>query len=267
MGRNKPFRIIALGDMHSGAAYGLTHHSLLAKPPPDAPPDALAMYEGRKEMQEAYYDILRENKPFDTALLLGDLTEGPGERSHGVGVLQGDPAWQVDNAVALVKKIRAKHHVFVQGTPYHSLRWGSVEKQIAERFDCPIYNHPFVQVHGKWFDIKHKTARSSIPHGKMTPVAKTRMWNALLSAKGRQPKADVILRAHVHEHHFCGDVDWLALTVPGLQGPSDYGEREVEGSVDFGVAIFDISPKGDLSWRVEVRALDVLKSKQVHLSE
>jgi len=270
MGKRKPIRICALSDMHSGATFGLTHHSLLARPSKDAPPEELEVYKGRKEIQTAYYDLVRENGPFDHAFVVGDLVEGPGEKDYGTEVLRIDPAWQKDNAVALLRRLGVKdeNFLFVQGTRYHGKRWGNMEQDIAGRFGHKLYRHPFINVGGVWFDVRHKVGRSGIPHGKLTPTARARMWNVLLSARGRQPKARVIVRAHVHEHNFCGSAEeWLAVTLPGLQGPSAYGDLEVDGSVDFGFVVFEIHPGGKIKWHAAIKELDVLKSSQVILQQ
>jgi hypothetical protein len=110
--------------------------------------------------------------------------------------------------------------VSVYGTPYHTTTNGDEwENIIAHRagFD-KIGSHEWIDVNGCIFDLKHHIGSSSVPHGRHTQSAKQHLWNLLWAEKGLQPKANVILRGHVHYHQYCGGTDWVAITSPALQG-------------------------------------------------
>ena len=78
------------------------------------------------------------------------------------------------------------------------------------------------------------------------------MWNKMWHAEHeRQPNADVIIRAHVHYHNYCGGDGWLAMTLPALQGyGSNFGARECEGIVDIGMVKFDVYENGEYKWKL-----------------
>ena len=84
------------------------------------------------------------------------------------------------------------------------------------------------------------------------------------SEYGEVPKAQVLLRAHVHSFNFCGGTGWAAFTTPALQGwGSKFGERRCDGTVDFGFLAFEIANKEDYTWKAyvhrELRAVSVSK--------
>jgi hypothetical protein len=86
---------------------------------------------------------------------------------------------------------------------------------------------------------------STIPHGRFTATAKERLWNVLWNERELRPKAQVILRGHVHYATFCGEPGWVAMTLPALQGMGTrYGGRVCSGTVHWGAVIFDVNEDG-----------------------
>ena len=139
--------------------------------------------------------------------------------------------------------------VCTYGTAYHTGDGEDFENLVASDLNAKIGSHEWVDVEGVMFDLKHHCASSSVPHGRHTGVARDRLWNVLWNERAMSPKADVIVRSHVHYYDFCGGVNWLGLTTPALQGlGTKYGSRRCSGTVDFGFLVFECN-KGAYTWK------------------
>ena len=231
-------RLIALGDTHCGHFAGLT-------PPGWQFSKTGHRKETAKQQRETWNWFAREVKPLtgaDVAIWNGDLIDGRGERSGGTELITPDRLEQCAMAEAIVRTVGAQTNLFVHGTPYHTGQSEDFETQIAEEFDQQPHGHLWTNVNGWIVDAKHKVGSSGIPHGRHTAPAKERMWNVLWSEYQGQPKSHIILRSHVHYYSYCGGADWVAMTLPALQGfGSKFGERQCSGIVDFGFLHFDIT--------------------------
>lgn len=241
-----PKRILAASDTHCGHFSGLTP-PMYWLPIDGSKPQVAAL---QRELWNWYANTLTAAGPFDAALWLGDLIDGRGERSGSTELLEVDRITQCEMAVECLKEAKAPVNVLAKGTPYHTGQAEDFEDLIAQELPgSTIGGHEWAEANGVVFDLKHKVGGSSIPHGRHTAVAKERLWNMLWAEKGYAPRADVILRGHVHYHAHCGGHDWLAMTLPALQGPgSTYGVRQCSGTVDFGFVSFEIQDDGGYTW-------------------
>lgn len=236
-------RVVAIGDLHAGHCLGLT-------------PKAWQFHPTYKDLQRKlwsfYADTLDALGPIDVLIVNGDAIDGKGDRSGGTEIIVPDLKDQVSMAVECIARAKAKHVVMTYGTPYHVAGGDGTdyEAMIAEAVGAKIGGHEWVDVNGVVFDVKHKIGGSSVPHGRHTAVARERVWNLFWSEHGESPKADILLRSHVHYHTYQGDPDWLGMTLPALQGPgSKYGVRQCSGIVHFGLVHFDIHHKGEMTWK------------------
>ena len=93
-------------------------------------------------------------------------------------------------------------------------------------------------------------------------MARDRMWNVMWnSEQARQPKADVLVRAHVHYFGFCGTGSWLGINCPALTYNSIYGIRSCSGIVDVGLVVLDVDAKGNYNWHPTLASFPELKVK------
>jgi len=244
-------RILLAGDMHCGHFAGLT------------PPGW--WYRSRGERSETYklqstlwkwYEReINKQKPFHVALWNGDLIDGRGERSGGTELVVADREEQCAMSIGVIKLAESEKNIITYGTPYHTSNSGEdFENYIASSIKADsIGGHEWFEVNGITFDAKHKVGSSQVPHGRHTAIARERLWNQLWAEVGGAPKADVIVRSHVHYYDFCGSNDFLAMTLPALQGPgSKYGVRQCSGIIHFGFVIFTIDEEGEYSWRAHI---------------
>jgi len=261
-------------DFHCGHLVGLTPKSWHFK-------NIVSTYTKRNKLfliQQALWGqfekILSQLPPLDFAFFMGDLIEGKGKKSGGTELITNSLNEQADMAVEVLNRIRFKcfkkstKTVAVFGTPYHTDSDGDeCEIRIADKaFIDKIGNHEWVDVNGLIFDLKHHVASSGVPHGRHTAIAKAALWNDLWSLAKMQPRADVILRAHVHYHTFCGTSDKLCMTLPALQGMgSKFGSKICEGLIHWGVILFEVNNKNDYRWTPFIHRIKEQAAKAVKI--
>lgn len=254
-------RGIVIADPHCGHRVGLTPPAFNGKR--DKKWAAI-----RQALWREFRNLLRQLEPIDFVLYLGDGIDGTGVRSGGTEQLMLDRIEQVDCCAEVLNTVRLHARrgfkMFgVRGTPYHTGNSEDWEDLIAQKAGMEhMGNHEWIDIEGHIFDIKHKCGASTIPHGRFTAIARERLWNTQWwQSQGGQPKADVILRAHVHYHDYCGDPDYVAMTCPALQGwGSKYGARQCSGIVHWGLISFDVDKRG-VEWRSHVVDVKAQKPK------
>ncbi len=206
----------------------------------------------------------------DVLIMNGDAIDGKGKRSCGTEQITTDVNTQADIACHVIKRCMGKKTklLMTNGTPYHTGDGEDFEDLIAHECNATeIGGHVFADINGVIFDIKHKIGSSSVPHGRSTALGRVQLWNALWAEADEQPKANVIIRSHVHYHQaiYSPDMGW-AMTTPALQSMgSKYGARQCDGRVHFGFIAFEVSDSGDFSWWPMLARLKQHKSKAIVL--
>ena len=251
-------RVVAMSDPHCGPVTGLTPpqwQRVAEDFDDDDLPRLAERWEKVTRMQDTmwqrYMALVKKLRPVDCLIVGGDCLDGPGSKAGGTETIYTDRDDQAEMASHCIRSWKADKIVMVYGTPYHTGMSEDWENAVADRVGADkIGGHEWVEVNGVVFDVKHKIGASTIPHGRHTAVARDRLWNVLWAERGIYPKADILLRGHVHYHAFCGAPGWLAMTLPGLQAPgSKYGVRQCSGTVDWGVVSFDVYEDGRYTWQ------------------
>jgi len=259
-------KVIALGDLHSGHRAGLTPPQW-QYPIRGGTKQRNAWGKSQHETWGAYLDLIEKTKPpIDLLIVNGDLIDGRGQLSGSTELLTTDRVEQAQMAYEALKIWGARKVVISYGTPYHVAADGDdLERSIAESLGGEIHSHPFVEVEGVTFDIKHKVGSSSIPHGRGTPLAKEWLWNLLWAEREEQPKADIILRSHIHYFSYIGDTGWIAMSMPALQiAGTKYGGRQCSGTVDWGLVEFNVDA-GEFEWKAHIKSLKANKQEAIKL--
>lgn len=243
MAKKKARSVLILADMHCGSLVGLTPPNYRIMHDPE-------LLEYQKHTWSLYLKMLKDIGPVDILVVNGDATDGKAARQGGCGLITSDIDVQAMMAARCIERVKTKKIHMVYGTPYHTGESQDHENQVASLIGADrIEGHAFLQINGLIFDVKHKVGGSTIPHGRHTAIARERLWNVLWGERGESPKADVIIRSHVHFFSYAGGHNWLALTTPALQGlGSIYGVRQCSGTVDFGMVVFHVRGKDDYSW-------------------
>lgn len=229
-------RVVVISDLHAGHRVGLT------------PPKWWTAAKGDKyyriqiELWEEYVKITNRLKPIDVLMVNGDCIDGRGKRSGGTELISINRQEQVDIAAFAINHCRAEKVVMTRGTPYHVGDKKEWEDILAEKVSCKkIGDHEFYNINGVIFDVKHHIGSSSIPHGQFTPISRDRLWNLIWAEYQMQPKADILIRSHVHYYDRCGSVDWDAFITPALQGMgSKFGAKICSGLIHWGLIWFDV---------------------------
>jgi hypothetical protein len=242
-----PKRLVVISDLHCGHRAGLT--------PPDWQwPERSKTAERRRfaEVQrrvwEFYATTLASLAPIDCLVVNGDAIDGKGERSGGTELLEADRTEQVAMAACCIREAKARRIYVISGTPYHTGREDDYEADLAREVGAAHYGaHEWIDCEGVIFDVRHKVSSSVIPHGRNTGPNRAALWNSLWAERGIQPRAQVIVRSHVHYHVYSGDARRLVITTPALQAWTKYGSKECEGTNDIGLVNFDCD-KGSYTW-------------------
>lgn len=245
-------RILVLADNHSGHRVGLT-------PPdwwttwPKSNPRQQKVSSIQREMWKWFAREVDKLKPYTHVFHLGDGIDGKGERSGGTEQKTTDRGEQTDMAAHVINYAEAPIVVLVPGTPYHvgvDEDWElEILPKIKKADKVHFEGHAFPVINGVQFDLKHFVGNSDAPYTRFTALAKTKMWNIMWHhIQERQPDAQIILRAHIHEYRYCGMDGWEVVSCPALQGyGSKYGARRCQGTVDIGFMVYEIESDG--TWR------------------
>lgn len=242
-------RIVALGDFHSGHVVGLTHPDFDALPSENQGV-RLQLYRERRSYWNFYAETCKALQPITVAIINGDCIDGKGEKSGGTELIAPDRNEQCEMAIAAIEELHAGAILMSYGTPYHTGVTEDFEDSIAKQVKAlKVGGEDVFNANGVLINYRHAIGSSNIPHGRFTALARARLWNVLWAEHGEYPKADIILRSHVHYHDFCGESHWLAMTLPALQGyGSKFGSRIAQGIVNFGLVHFDIENKDEWTW-------------------
>lgn len=231
-----------VSDLHAGHRAGLTA--------PDWHGSGMGRKKERRYWERLQKDLCGEymtivdqiGPPIDLLIANGDCIDGRGERNGGTELTTNRVQEQCEMAIELLKPWEPRKAVFLAGTSYHTGKLEDYEESIAQAFDAELKSHACIEIKSEnvVIDAKHKIGRSTIPHGRATAALREKLWNALQAIRGETPLADMVVRSHVHYYIEINDADGIAMITPGLQAArSHYGEREVSGTVDWGLIYFE----------------------------
>jgi hypothetical protein len=201
-------------------------------------------------------------RPIDVLILNGDLIDGDGARSGGSELITTDRLIQCDMVVDIVSYINPKTSIVIYGTPYHCGNIEDFELAIAKLIGASkIGGHEWIDVNGLIFDCKHFISNTSVPYSKGMSIQRDRVWNVLWAElENSQPKADVIIRSHLHSFCYTGGSNYLCIVTPALQGSgTKFGSRRCSQTVDFGIVYFDVNNKDDWDWSYDIRVVNSQK--------
>jgi len=233
---------VLTGDAHCGHLAGLT-------PPQWWIGEGSKTGQIQRELWGYFSKWAEQFKGVDGFIHNGDAIDGKGQASGGTELLTTDRRVQGRMAAQAFAMFGAKKYLMTYGTPYHTGKEEDWEQNVADILQCPIHGNHFFSPSGSnvVVHLKHKIGSSTIPHGRHTAVAKDKLWLDIWHEAQNWPKANMIVRSHVHYWNYCGGPGWTAMTLPALCGAaSKYGSRQCSGVVDFGIVWFEIDEKGEL---------------------
>jgi hypothetical protein len=227
----KDLNVFIGSDTHCGHDVGLTPSDYNWIPPKAASNKEHKDYQFRIAGWKWFSEMVEKEGPFDMALWVGDLVDGSGEKTNG-SEDQEIPT-QVEMACDVVRTVNARQNYFVRGTPYHTgnskMTW---EDMVCGSVNGEIGDEGHYNLRGLSVNTKHKIGNSSSPVSRMTALSSVLIRQMLWSETGQQPKANLIIRGHIHRCNEISDpaMNKAAWTTPALMGlGSVFGARCVDG--------------------------------------
>jgi hypothetical protein len=237
-------RVIIISDLHCGHWSGLTPPAWQYKPERNQ-----QRHEYQKTIWDWYYNKITSFNSIDLLIVNGDAVDGSGKKTGGSENITSDLYEQAEIAAFCIKQSQSKQIAIIRGTPYHAFEGLPIENIIAGLIDADnISDHAYFEIYGNIIDCRHKVGSSSIPHGKFTPIAKEMMWNILSAERGRNPKANILVRSHVHYFIAGQDAKRRFFTTPCLQGSTTYGSQQCSGIIDIGLIELQFNEDGSYNF-------------------
>jgi hypothetical protein len=245
-------KYLLFGDLHCGSRLGLT------------PPKAQRRY-GRDLTRQLlwnwFHERIRKHAPFDGAILNGDSVDGDGARSGGIGLLTTDRVEQIDIAEEAVSYISAKRWWHTAGTPYHSGCQESWERILSKAIGARYELEAHLDLNGMQLCVRHYIGNTQSPASRFTGLSNAQVKQVLWALRGQQPRANLIVRSHVHRCQEIADpaTNFRACTLPGLLGlGSPYSVVKMDTlPVDFGFAVLDVQDASNWGITYEVAPLRI----------
>jgi len=231
-------RIVVVGDLHFGSAYGLLPPGFI-----DSTGAEIGQNTGQRYLWECWLDFCGrvKNCKADAVIVNGDVVEGKQSKEGGLGL---SLRMMVDQkAAALIGLSILKASVpsgckfyFVQGTAYHVGEHGDAEEDIAATLGGTQYYSvgPGRLVReALWLDIDGVILESCHAIGgtqgfyRATQLDREMQWSAMSgkdSTKG-VPKADLLIRSHVHHFITLGHASKQGVICPCWQLQTKYARK------------------------------------------
>jgi hypothetical protein len=193
----------------------------------------------RSEDSEGCWKLLRRfcrmYGPFHAVMVGGDTIEGKGGFNRGVELTFPDMMDQSNIAIAVLDSIpvvKKAPWYFAGGTPCHTGIGEDFERIVAGSFGSVVTDIAWAHVAGIRARMRHKVSRAK---NNMAAQIDTHIRRV---GAGLEPQADILLYGHLHtyrmESQSINGRAITAMTLPALQGHTNYGGRQCEGDVSIG---------------------------------
>lgn len=265
----KPIRIAVVSDLHCGSRYGLT-------PPEWQPKYGKGAPSLRKEARRRatlwrwFKHHVNAHKPYDYLLVNGDCIDGANNRDDGIDRITTEIHEQQAMAVAALKTFEAGAIYMTQGTPSHETKaQARITADLLGAKKIELEGH--YDVNGLHIAMKHVIGGTSSPASRFTSLSNAQIKQSLWSIRGQQPRANLIIRSHIHR--CCSatepDVNWQGWTTPALQGlGSTYAVVKMDSlPCSYGFLIVDVVDKHHWSVTAEIASLSMQAAEVTKLGE
>lgn len=233
-------RLFVGSDSHCGHKVGLTPQKYQTR----------GLFEQWEQTQsdlwEWYKYAIDLYKPFDIAILNGDLIDGKSRKDGGQQLITTDRLQQAQIAYDAFSELRADKYIVIAGTPYHGGENEMFEKVIVELLlkaghDAEFHETFAGDINGRRVHARHHVSGSGIPHGATTPLNRELVNDILWGVKMEKGKPDLFIRSHTHLYTPTEILGCTAFVTPALMALGDnYGSMRVSKLVDIGFVVVDI---------------------------
>lgn len=209
---------ILTSDVHGGSKGGLlTPDWRPGKNHPEYPLQVLFWEWFEKEIKAiGPVDYLHHN---------GDATDGS-LRPAMIDIAVTDVSLQAEIGADALSIVKRKETFATFGTPVHTVGLHDYERHFADRLGAEIGEETTLKLEGLNWHWRHTAPRSDTPYGQGTQLFKQKVRDSLEAEMQGYPKADAVVRSHVHYFLRYEMIGALAISTPCLQLPINrYGRK------------------------------------------
>jgi hypothetical protein len=265
-------RVVALSDTHFGHVAGLLPKGFI-----DSNGAEISQNVGQKYLWECWLNFCERVKKFkpDAVIVVGDVVEGIQRKEGGAGLtlrpMQDQKAAAIEGLKLITKAAGGCPIYFVQGTAYHVGLNGEAEEDIASMLDARKYFSVgpgrlvrevlWLNVDGVMIEAAHGIS-GSVSY-RATPVDREMQWAGSASASKGVPKADLVIRAHVHNFTAVEHATRQGFTLPCWQLQTTYARKNSVHRMhpDIGGVFIEVDPqakrRGEIATRIIKQLYDL----------
>lgn len=195
--------VLVVSDLHCGHTVGLWHPDVKM---PDS--SSRNLNAGQRYLWTCWQDLIQEAKrqKVDVLVINGDIVDGEQRINMGREALSTIIPVQQRCAVKLLEPLAniAKEVRCISGTPFHDGRLGEYVEAIASEIgavgpnsDWHCYEYLDLDIDGVVINFLHGIPATGALY-RAVPIDREALWSAIAGKEGNVPKADCIVRSHVH---------------------------------------------------------------------
>lgn len=228
---------IVVSDIHAGSIYGLHPRDFtnFAGTP-------IAQNVGQRFLWDCWLDFAKRAGAFkpDFVIVNGDVVDGPQRKNQGAELCLPSPDDQTSAAIEILRELRKKTQsakwYFTQGTPYHVGEWGGQEEAIARALGATEYQSLgtgklcrevlWLSMEGVIIEAAHHISGGTGFY-RLTSLDREAQWSALSAKDATKgiPKADLLVRSHVHNFAYGEHASKAVLTTPCWELQTRYARK------------------------------------------
>lgn len=244
-------RILVDSDLQVGSLWGLSPNPFL-KTMPGQPEEKMSITPnaGQKYLLECWKAKIAALPPrIDACVLNGDMIDGMQWKQRGMEAMSTDIGDQLHNAekLLMMQKSKVKKWYVIRGSDYHEKIEGVRAPDILAEYlgVGRSYDVLNLNVEGKIINFAHAIGTTAGFY-LATPLNQQAMWGSLMGNSGKTPKADLIVRSHVHNYASLEFGKVKAITTPGWQLQTPYAREKnyYRWIPDIGSVILEVDSEG-----------------------
>lgn len=201
-------KIAIVSDIHAGSIFGMLPPAFI-----NSEDKVVEQNVGQAHLWKCWENFAGEVKTLqpDVIVVNGDVIDGQQRKSIGVELSLPMMSDQEEAAIQTLRVLRNAapnaEWFFVQGTEYHDLTAAHGLESVASRMEGRTYSGLGTGRYSKEIlDLEIEGVIINIAHHidgtggiyRATAADREGIWSALAGKEGKSPKADVVIRSHVH---------------------------------------------------------------------
>ena len=234
-------RVLFIDSTHIGSLYSPMPSCVYTS---DDPSKAQEIYPSptQKKLNTLWNSRVHDVGRVDACVHCGETCDGVNRKEEGRDIWTSDKNVQVQAAIDMLIKIKAKEYKFIEGSAYHTGVNLTLDHAVARAFGETCYSNLALTVNDVRFHIQHKIGVTRTAY-KGTQLAAERLYAEI--NKDEYGHFDVIVRGHAHYFWFNGSANQMGVTLPCWKLRDRFvSRRSLAWNPSIGYVIFDIPPAG-----------------------